>query len=96
MTYLVVAHYHAEPEHADTVAGLVAELAAASRTEKDNLSYQVGRDLLDPAHFLIVETYNSAEGFEAHRESEHFQRIGMGRIIPLLASRVIERFVPAP
>lgn len=92
MSYTVVARYVARPDTADQVARLLPELAAASRTEPANLDYVIARDLEDPTRFVIVETYVDESGFAAHREAEHFRRIGAGTIIPLLADRTVAGF----
>ena len=90
--YQVIAHYRAKPENADEVARNLVELAAASRMETENLSYVVTRSLEDSNHFVIVESYGTPAGFEAHRNSEHFQRLGLGLIVPALADRSVQAF----
>lgn len=90
--YQVIAHYHATPGRGDEVAELLTSLAEASRTEPENLSYWISRSLEDADHFVIVESYTSPDGFAAHRETPHFQEIGVGRIIPLLESRTVTAF----
>lgn len=90
--YQVIAHYRAKPENAEEVARNLVELAGESRKEAGNLSYVVTRSLEDSDHFVIVESYGSPAGFEAHRNSEHFQRIGLERIVPSLADRSVQAF----
>lgn len=93
MSYVVVARYLARPETAEEVAALLPELAAASRTEPANLDYVISQDLEDPTRFIIVETYTDEAGFAAHREAEHFQRLGVGTIMPLLADRTVAGYI---
>lgn len=88
----VIAHYHAKPDREAEVVNLLKELAAASREEPANLSYEVFTSVEDDRHIVILETYADAEGFAAHRVSEHFERIGRVRILPLLTRRVIEEY----
>jgi len=38
---------------------------------------------------VILEKYRDANGLTAHRETEHFQRLGFGTIIPLLERREV-------
>ena len=90
--YQVIAHYRARPGSGEEVARNLIELAEASRLEQGNLSYVVTRSLEDADHFVIVEAYESAGGFAAHRDSEHFQRVGLGRIVPALADRTVHAF----
>lgn len=86
---MVIATYTAKPETVDQVAELLPTLAAASRQESGNISYSVARDLEHPQVFTIVEVYEDAEAFTAHRESAHFASIGKMQIIPLLESREV-------
>ncbi|SIO04331.1 putative quinol monooxygenase [Agromyces cerinus] len=91
--FQVIARYFPLPGETETVLELLGELAEASRTEPANHAYDFYRGVANPDEIVILERYDDEAGFAAHRESEHFQRIGVGRIIPLLADRVIERYV---
>lgn len=90
--FTVIATYTASPQSAEEVARLLPRLAQASREEEGNISYAVSRDLEDPTRFMIAERYVDAAAFQAHRDSEHFQRIGLGEIIPLLADRRVSAY----
>ncbi|KDP85845.1 putative quinol monooxygenase [Cupriavidus basilensis] len=85
----VIAHYFALPGNGDKVCALLAELAAATRGEPDNLYYDFFRSPAQPDHFVILEKYRNAQGLDRHRESAHFQRLGFGAIIPLLDRREV-------
>jgi quinol monooxygenase YgiN len=37
--------------------------------------------------FFFYERYESPEAYQAHLDSEHFRRYGLGEAIPLLESR---------
>lgn len=88
----VIAHYFAKPETADRVAELLEQLGKASRLEPDNLYYEWFRSAGNPQHFVILEKYKSADGLERHRQTGHFQKIGVGQIIPLLDRREVESY----
>jgi len=91
----VIAHYFAKPGNGDTIVKHLTELAAATRTEPKNLYYDFFRSPHDPDHFVILEQYSEADGLAVHRETEHFQRLGLGTIIPLLDRReVTSHMVP--
>lgn len=90
--YIVIARYRARPETASEVAELLPSLAESSRQEPGNLSYSITQDLDDPLVFLIVEKYEKATDFDAHRDSAHFKEIGISKIIPLLEDRQVESF----
>jgi quinol monooxygenase YgiN len=91
--FQVIAHYVAQADQVRSVLDLPAELAQASRLEPANLSYEFFQGGEDPAHIVILERYVDAEGFAEHRDSEHFQRIGVGQIIPKLAKRNVDSYV---
>ncbi len=90
--FQVIAHYQAKADEVDTVARLLSDLAAESRKEPQNLSYDFFQGVEDKAHFVILERYADAAGFAAHREYPHFQTIGAGQIIPRLVHRSIESY----
>jgi quinol monooxygenase YgiN len=88
----VIAHYIAKPDRAERVSALLGELAAATRREPKNLSYDYFRSPENPQHFVILEQYSDASGLDEHRESAHFQRLGFGSIIPLLERREVQSY----
>lgn len=89
--YQVIARYYPLAGETETVLALLAELAAASRAEPANISYEFFRGVENPDEIVIIESYTDAAGFAAHRDTEHFSRIGVGRIIPLLENRVVAK-----
>ena len=88
----VIARYRVREGHLDEVLGLLREMAEASRREPGNLSYVAYQAIDDPRDVVLLERYRSPADFAAHRETEHFTRIVLGRIVPLLESRVAETF----
>lgn len=90
--FQVIAHYFPLQDEVENVLELLSQLAAASRTEEANISYEFYRGAEDPGHIVILESYKDAAGFAAHREYDHFKTIGVGQIIPKLESRRIESF----
>ena len=87
--YVAIATYTAKPETADRVAERLPYLAELTRQEEGNISYTVARDLERQNVFTIVEVYQDADAFQAHRESAHFLSIGKMQIIPMLESREV-------
>ncbi|CAB5114569.1 putative quinol monooxygenase [Burkholderia cenocepacia] len=92
----VIAHYFAKPGNGDRVVELLAELAPATRAEPKNLDYAYFRSPEHPDHIVILERYRDADGLDAHRETPHFQRIGIGAIMPLLDRRDVSRYMVQP
>lgn len=86
----VIARYTLAAGREDEVLELLPKLAAASRTEPGNLSYVVYRRLDDDREVVLLERYTSREALAAHRETPHFKDLALGRIVPLLESRVVE------
>ncbi|CAB3726444.1 putative quinol monooxygenase [Paraburkholderia rhynchosiae] len=85
----VIAHYYATRGNGDALVKPLTELAAATRAEPKNLYYEFFRSPLEPDHFVILEQYSDAGGLAEHRDTEHFQRLGFGTIIPLLERREV-------
>lgn len=92
----VIAHYYAKPETKDDVARLLNELAEHTRNEPKNLSYHVFRSIEDDGRFLILEEYSDEHGLDEHRETEHFQNIGVKQIIPMLEKREVQSTMVTP
>ncbi|AFJ88987.1 MULTISPECIES: putative quinol monooxygenase [Burkholderia] len=92
----VIAHYFAKPGNGERVIELLAQLAPPTRAEPGNLDYAYFRSPVDPDHIVILERYRDAGGLDAHRETPHFQRIGIGEIIPLLDRRDVTRYMVLP
>ncbi|MBO1269927.1 putative quinol monooxygenase [Arthrobacter cavernae] len=90
--FQVVVRYTVKPGETDTVLRLLGEMASATRSEEANLAYDFFQGAEDPAQIVILERYRDAAGFAAHREYEHFERIGVSQIIPRLAGRAIQTF----
>ena len=86
----VIARYTLVPGTEDEVLELVSRLAAASSAEPGCVSYAAFRSLDDPAQLVLLERYVSADALDEHRASAHFQELVPGRLVPLLASRVVE------
>jgi (4S)-4-hydroxy-5-phosphonooxypentane-2,3-dione isomerase len=78
----------------DGVLSLVPELIAATRREPGNQLYCVFQ-LGDASQrtLVLIEGYADRAAVEAHRQSDHFQRIVVGRIVPLLEERDVSEMV---
>ncbi|GAA3696447.1 putative quinol monooxygenase [Arthrobacter ginkgonis] len=94
-SFNVIARYRTQDGRTGEVLEKLFALAAATRTEEGNLSYEFFRGVADDRQIVILERYRREEDFQAHRDSEHFREIGAGGIIPLLESRTISTFTLA-
>ena len=72
-----------------TVLDLLAELTAKSTAEEGNLLYKIHQSISDANTLILFEGYRDESALAAHRNSEHFQSLVMGKIIPLLQEREI-------
>ncbi|MHC6592874.1 antibiotic biosynthesis monooxygenase [Arthrobacter sp. FX8] len=88
----VVAKYGVKQGMTEDVLGLLAQMAAATRREPGNLSYDFYRGGEDPEQIVILESYHEAEDFDRHRESPHFLDVGVRQIIPRLVYRHVSTY----
>ena len=87
MAYVVSALWRANEGEEERIARICAEMTPLSREEPANLFYQPHRSLEDPRLFYLYEQYEDEAGYQAHQDSEHFQRLVVGEAIPNLESR---------
>ena len=62
----LIAEFTARPQQAETVAELLAGLAADVRQEPGNVAFDCFRRLDDSAKFVVYEIYRDKAAFEAH------------------------------
>ena len=84
---LVIAECSTSSEKVEDLLALLRLLADASLTEPGCLSYEVYQSINQPESFVSIETYADGAAFQSHRSAEHFKRIGVQQIIPLLDTR---------
>ncbi|WP_409465965.1 putative quinol monooxygenase [Amycolatopsis sp. GA6-003] len=89
---LVVADVSSSPENAEEFGQVLHEFAAACREEPGCLSYEVFRSDETPGRYVSIEKYADDAAFKAHRESDHFREIGVGRVLPLTVDRDVRMY----
>ena len=87
MAYVVTAKWTAKAGAEEEVFNAVREMIGPSRAERGCLFYQPNRDPENPGVLFFYELYVDEAAYKAHGESDHFQRYGLGKAIPLLESR---------
>jgi quinol monooxygenase YgiN len=87
MAFVVTAKWTARQGEEEEVHAAILEMIEPTRAEPGNLFYQPHRDPDDPRVFFFYEQYVDVAAYEAHGASEHFERLGLKRAIPLLESR---------
>jgi quinol monooxygenase YgiN len=90
MQLQAIARYVVPEENRDQVLGLLRELAAQSRLEPGNISFDIYENVDDPSRVVLLERYKSREAFALHRETPHFHFLVLGKIVPLLTERIVE------
>jgi quinol monooxygenase YgiN len=66
---------------------VIRELAAASRQEPGCEAYVPCRDPEDARSCVFFEQYRDKAAFEEHGGTDHFQRLALGELFPLMESR---------
>jgi quinol monooxygenase YgiN len=87
MAYVVSALWRAKEGEDGRIERVIEDMTEPSRAEPGNLFYQAHRSPEDPRLFYLYEQYTDQAGYEAHMNSEHFQRLVVGEAIPHLESR---------
>jgi quinol monooxygenase YgiN len=86
--YVVAADYYTQEGKDKEVAALLEKMIPVSRAEPGCRLYMVNRSPEDPRRFLLYEQYVNEDGYKAHQATEAFREIILGKVVPLLESRV--------
>lgn len=92
-TFNVVARYRTKPGTTEEVLKHLEAMAAETRNEPGNISYDFFRGVEDDRKIIILESYHTPEDFDLHRQTQHFLTIGAVHIIPELESRTVTTFI---
>ena len=87
-------HFTFSPKDAGLAESLLRELRDASRSEEGVIQYEVGRSRERPNVFAMWEVYRDQEALDVHLSSEHFQRLVVTGLRPMVQDRTIEKVVP--
>jgi quinol monooxygenase YgiN len=87
MSFVLVVRMKTTEGNAQRAAEVARELAEASRSEPGCRAYVPCVDTEDPGSLLFFEEYDDKAAFEAHGATEHFQRLAVGELFPLMESR---------
>jgi quinol monooxygenase YgiN len=68
---------------------LLPVLAEETKKEAGNVHYAIYQSENDPNELILHERYIDADAQEIHRNSEHYQSIVAGKIIPHLEVREV-------
>src|SRR6476469_6627855 len=87
-------HYTFATDDGDEAEALLRELRDASVKEPGVIRFEVGRSSDDPNVFALWEVYRDGDAAEAHRASEHFERLVVNRIRRLAQERKAVNAIP--
>jgi quinol monooxygenase YgiN len=86
--YVVAANYYAKEGKDDEIAAILQKMIPISRAEPGCALYTVNRSPEDPRKFLLYEQYVDRAGYDAHMATEPFKENILGKVVPMLESRV--------
>jgi quinol monooxygenase YgiN len=87
MSFVLVVRMKVSEGNEERAVEIARELAEASRAEPGCTVYKPCVDPEDSSSLLFFEEYDDKAAFEAHGASEHFQRLAVGELFPLMESR---------
>lgn len=82
--HIMLVQVHVLPDCIDAFRQATCVNAEASLRESGVARFDVLQDREDPARFLLVEVYRSAEAPAAHKETEHY-RTWRDTVAPMMA-----------
>nr|WP_315251736.1 antibiotic biosynthesis monooxygenase family protein [uncultured Duganella sp.] len=86
----VVARWQPVDGKLGEVLALLAQVRPRTLAEPGCLGYEIYRGVDGPHNLLLLEHYRDQAALEAHRQSDHYQSLVIGRALPLLADRQVE------
>lgn len=81
------------PEDRTEIAGILRELATASRLEPGCASFIPHQLQDDPDTVMIYEQYRDDMALAAHRDSAHFKKYAVGGLYQKMRERKVENFI---
>jgi quinol monooxygenase YgiN len=90
----VFATWKVKEGHIETVLNLLKTVHDESVKEKGNLFYKIHQNNLDLNTLILFEGYINEAAISEHRNSAHFQKIILEKIVPLLENREITLTIP--
>lgn len=86
--FVVSAQYYAKEGMEEQITAILQTMIPISRAEPGCALYTVNRAVDDPRKFLLYEQYHDKSGYEAHMATEAFKENILGKVVPMLESRV--------
>jgi len=88
--FVVAAQYTIKEGKEKEVLSILKKMIPLSRAEKGCRLYMVNQSTENPRKLLLYEQYVDKGGYEAHMATDAFKENILGKVVPLLESRVRE------
>ena len=86
--YVVAAQYTVKEGKDKDVIAILKKMIPISRAEPGCKLYMVNQSPENPRKLLLYEQYVDKAGYEAHMATDAFKENILGKVVPLLESRV--------
>jgi len=86
--YVVAAQYTIQEGKEKAVIDILKKMITLSRAEPGCKLYMVNQSPENPRKLLLYEQYVDKSGYEAHQATEAFKENILGKVVPMLESRV--------
>jgi quinol monooxygenase YgiN len=88
--YVVAAQYTVQEGKEKAVIDILKKMIPISRAEPGCKLYMVNQSPENPRKLLLYEQYVDKSGYEAHMATTAFKDNILGKVVPMLESRVRE------
>ena len=88
--FVVVAQWYAKAGAENEIAEVLRTAVRNSRAEPGCALFMANQSVEDPRRFVLYEQFRDKAAFDAHVATDSFKENVLGRILPLLESRVRE------
>lgn len=92
MAFVVAAIWKAKQGEEKRVEDTIRTMTPLSRAEEGNLYYQAQISPDDPRTFFLYEQYVDEAGYEAHKNTPHFQEHVFDYIVEYLEERSVATY----
>lgn len=86
--FVVAAQYYAKEGKVDEILDILRTMIPISRAEPGCALYMINQSIDDPRKLLLYEQYHDRAGYDAHMATEAFKDNILGKVVPMLESRV--------
>ncbi|MSO56819.1 MAG: antibiotic biosynthesis monooxygenase [Acidobacteria bacterium] len=86
--YVVAAEYYTQEGKDKEIIAILRKMIPLSRAEPGCKLYMVNQSAEDPRKLLLYEQYVDEAGYKAHQATEAFKENILGKVVPMLETRV--------